>query len=139
VVALGHTVKYFRYIAGVVIVLAVAAYFLVVYPERCMVEVARAMNSVHDMKALDAAARLYQNESGHPPSTLGELVPKFLRRMHSDPWRNQYQYFADGVSFKIWSLGADGAVGGTRSDADLTAEASTEEVIGSIQRLFSCK
>jgi general secretion pathway protein G len=125
--------------AGIVVVLAVTAYFLVAYPERCMVEVARAMNSVHDMKALDEAARLYQNESGHPPTTLGELVPKFLRRMHSDPWGNQYQYFADGVSFKIWSLGADGAVGGTGSDADLTAEAPTEEVISSVQGLFSCK
>jgi len=39
-----------------------------------------------------------------------------------DPWKNPYQYSLpgrDGMDFALYSLGADGKLGGTKNDADI--------------------
>ncbi len=46
----------------------------------------------------------------------------YIRRLPTDPWGRPYQYAApapDGGPFAVWSLGADGAPGGTGDNADI--------------------
>ncbi len=45
----------------------------------------------------------------------------FIKRLPQDPWGNEYQYLSPGEfgSVDIYSLGADGRVGGEGLDADI--------------------
>ena len=59
-----------------------------------------------------------QNSRNFPPG--GYLSE---RRIPQDPWGNDYQYQQPGQhnthSYDLWSLGADGAPGGSDADADI--------------------
>lgn len=44
-------------------------------------------------------------------------------KVPQDPWENDFIYESDGKTFKIKSLGADGADGGEGFDADITSDA----------------
>ena len=101
--------------------------------ERAMVEKARA-----DIGQLEAALEMYQLQMQTLPSTeegLEALVTEpteprlaarypeggFINRLPDDPWGNPYQYLQPGEygRFDIYSLGADGEIGGEGNDADI--------------------
>ncbi len=101
--------------------------------ERAMVEKARA-----DIGQLEAALEMYQLQMQTLPSTeagLEALVTEpteprlaarypeggFINRLPDDPWGNAYQYLQPGEHgrFDIYSLGADGEIGGEGNDADI--------------------
>jgi hypothetical protein len=126
-------------IAGILFILMLVTYILLLYPERCMIQISRAVKSSQDVKALDAAVHLYHKETGHLPVTLDKLVPQFLGKIPLDPWGHRYQYTPEEKSLFVWGLGANGAKGGTGSNSDLTVESTTENIVSSIQGTFSCK
>ena len=97
---------------------------------------------LEDLKTLQAALALYLEDNFTLPSTeqgLGALVaastipPKplkfrqggYLAAVPMDPWGRPYQYERDRLSggvaqeFRLFTLGADGAAGGTGKDADV--------------------
>ena len=46
----------------------------------------------------------------------------YIKKLPSDPWGRPYNYqapAANGKPFDVWSLGADGAPGGTDENADI--------------------
>lgn len=46
----------------------------------------------------------------------------YIKKLPNDPWGRPYNYQSpgpDGKSFDVWSLGADGAPGGTGDNADI--------------------
>jgi general secretion pathway protein G len=45
----------------------------------------------------------------------------YIKRLPQDPWGNAYQYLQPGESgpFDVYSLGADGRLGGEGSNADI--------------------
>ena len=45
----------------------------------------------------------------------------YLQSVPKDPWGNRYFYRSDGKSYRLKSLGADGAEGGTGKNADVDA------------------
>jgi general secretion pathway protein G len=50
----------------------------------------------------------------------------YVKRLPEDPWGRPYQYqapAAGGAPFDVWSLGADGAPGGTEENADIRSSA----------------
>ena len=91
------------------------------------------------IKNLEAALETYRMDNARFPTTeqglraLIEAPPDvrnfqtggYLRekRIPLDPWGNPYQYESPGThndhSFDLWSWGADGAPGGSGTDADL--------------------
>jgi general secretion pathway protein G len=97
------------------------------------------ITKVHnDLRAIESALNLYRLDNFHYPSTdqgLQALVEKpsgrpeaknwkaegYLDRMPVDPWGNPYQYLQPGKqgAIDIYSLGADGRVGGDGSSADI--------------------
>ena len=102
----------------------------------------RARYATVQMKVLEAALETFRMDNGRYPTTdegLAALVapPRTLeggsryqaggylreRRVPLDPWGNAYQYQNPSIhgqeGFDLWSLGADGAPGGTGIDADL--------------------
>lgn len=49
----------------------------------------------------------------------------YIKKLPNDPWGRPYNYqapAANGKAFDIWSLGADGAPGGTGDNADIHGE-----------------
>ncbi|HVN38591.1 MAG TPA: type II secretion system major pseudopilin GspG [Myxococcota bacterium] len=103
----------------------------------------RSSLAMTQIKDLEAALETFRMDNGRYPTTeegLAALVapPPTLEersnyqangyylsgnRLPSDPWGNAYQYRNPGVhnasTFDLWSLGADGAPGGSGIDADL--------------------
>jgi len=89
-----------------------------------------------DIQTLDAALELYQLDNFQYPTTeqgLRALVeaPKaspaprawrqYVKRLPDDPWQRPYQYLIPGQhgAYDVFTLGADGKLGGEGKDADL--------------------
>ncbi len=89
-----------------------------------------------DIRSIGQTLEIYHMQNAHYPSTeqgLEALVTKptghpeprswgpvpYLRKYPLDQWGNEYVYIADGNTFELMSLGADGAEGGEGYDADI--------------------
>ncbi len=91
-----------------------------------------------DIRALSAALDLYRLDNFAYPSTdegLEALVTRpgslssgarwkeggYIKRLPKDPWGEAYSYLQPGThdEYDIFSLGSDGAVGGTRAGTDI--------------------
>lgn len=87
------------------------------------------------MDTLSASLDIYKLDVGHYPSEaegLGALLEApagaenwdgpYVRSARSiiDPWQRPYLYTPDGRSYRIATLGADGAEGGEGFDTDLS-------------------
>ena len=104
-------------------------------PDQAKVTVAKA-----DVKAISSALEIYRLDNGFYPSTdqgLDALVSEptgtpeprswnpdgYLKKIPQDPWGNPYQYEQPGTrnatSYDLYSLGADGRVGGDGFNADI--------------------
>ena len=96
-------------------------------------KVARVQN---DVQALTSALEMYKLDNfvypttqqglealqtrprGNPPAPNWKL---YVKKLPNDPWNRPYQYLSPGQhgDFDVYSLGADGKVGGEGEDADI--------------------
>lgn len=86
---------------------------------------ARVQKARQDIRAFEAALSLYKLDNFNYPDTsqgLQALQGKYIERVSKDPWGNDYQYVSPGANgaFDVYSLGADGQVGGEGVNADIT-------------------
>ncbi len=121
----------------VIVILGVLA-ALVVPKIMSRPEEARVVAAKHDISAIGQALKLYKLDNGSYPTTeqgLKALIAKpsvapvpnnwktggYLDKLPQDPWGRDYQYLSPGVKGEIdvFSFGADGAVGGEGTDADI--------------------
>ncbi len=65
-----------------------------------------------DLKSISNGVDLYHVETGNWPDSLQQLVPKYLKELHKDPWGSDYQYVRTGDGFDVYSYGKDKAQGG---------------------------
>jgi general secretion pathway protein G len=65
-----------------------------------------------DLKAISNGVDLYHVETGQWPDSLTQLVPKFLKDMHKDPWGTEYMYVHTGDGYDVYSYGPDKTQGG---------------------------
>ncbi len=93
-----------------------------------------------DIKAISSALEIYRLDNGFYPSSdqglealssqpTGTPEPRnwnpdgYLKKIPSDPWGNPYQFEYPGThnsgSYDLYSLGADGRIGGEGFNADL--------------------
>ena len=103
-------------------------------------EQSRRAKAIADISNLETALRMYAADNGGPPTTEQGLqalriepsLPPLARNwsgpylekpMTTDPWGNDYIYTCPGEvnqdSFDLYSMGADGQVGGEGNDADI--------------------
>jgi len=101
-------------------------------------EEARLMKVQQDIRAIEAALKLYKLDNYHYPTTeqgLEALVTEpntppqprqwksggYLQRVPLDPWGFPYNYLSPGEhgEFDLYSLGADGQPGGNDANADM--------------------
>jgi len=96
--------------------------------DKAMVEKAKA-----DVAILTQAVEMYRMDNLRYPTTdegLDVLKPRagsrqnapgYIKSLPRDPWNNDYQYVIPGEKgiFDIYSLGADGRLGGEDMDADI--------------------
>ena len=99
---------------------------------------ARVTRAKQDIRAIEAALALYRLDNFAYPTTeqgLEALAKRpddlseganwkeggYLERLPADPWGKSYQYLQPGTKsdFDIYSLGADGALGGEGVAADI--------------------
>jgi general secretion pathway protein G len=99
---------------------------------------ARAIAARQDVASLMQALKLYRLDNQRYPSTeqgLQALVARpasaplapswkaggYLERLPNDPWGRPYQYLNPGLrgELDVFSMGADGALGGEGNDADI--------------------
>lgn len=91
-----------------------------------------------EIRTIGNALDMYRLDNGNYPSTdqsLEALVSKpsgfpeprnwgpepYLRKYPLDQWDNEYLYINEGRSYRLVSLGADGAEGGEGVDADISS------------------
>ena len=99
-------------------------------------------NAKADISTLDNALEQYRLDNlTYPASTdgLNALVTAppalaqperyrrggYIKKLPADPWGRPYNYQApgpNGKAFDVWSLGADGAPGGTDDNADIRSD-----------------
>lgn len=121
----------------VVVILSILA--LVVVPRIIdRPDQARVARVQSDLAIISGAIKLYRLDNFRYPTTeqgLRALVTRpvsdpaprnwsdngYIDRLPNDPWGGEYQYLSPGVheDFDIFTLGADGVVGGSGIDADL--------------------
>ncbi len=65
-----------------------------------------------DLKSISNGVDLYHVETGQWPESLGQLVPKFIKDLHKDPWGSEYAYVRSGEGYDVYSYGPDKAQGG---------------------------
>ncbi|MDX1654487.1 MAG: type II secretion system major pseudopilin GspG [Candidatus Competibacteraceae bacterium] len=97
---------------------------------------ARIVKAKQDIRALESALNLYRLDNYDYPSTdqglealasrPGDLSDnarwkQYVDRLPKDPWGREYQYLSPGQRgpVDIYSLGADGQLGGDGADADI--------------------
>jgi len=99
---------------------------------------ARVVAAKSDIRAIDAALKLYRLDNSVYPSTeqglqalvtkpeTGEIPPNwkasgYLDRLPKDPWGHPYQYLNPGLhgEIDVFSYGRDGQPGGDGVDADI--------------------
>src|SRR5712691_5289667 len=77
---------------------------------------AREQTARLDLEALANGVELFQLETGTVPVTLDEMVPKYIRELHRDPWGHNYVLFHGPGGVALVSAGSDGQLG-TADDA----------------------
>jgi general secretion pathway protein G len=65
-----------------------------------------------DLKALSNGVDLYHVETGQWPDSLQQLVPKYVKDLHKDPWGSEYAFVRTGEGYDVYSYGPDKAQGG---------------------------
>lgn len=100
---------------------------------------ARVAKAKQDIRALESALDIYRLDNFSYPSTddgLEALVQKpanapnwkeggYVKKLNKDPWGREYQYLEPKTAsgnVEIYSLGADGAIGGEGINADISSE-----------------
>ena len=103
------------------------------------VDKSRVVKAKQDIRAIESALQMYRVDNFRYPTTdqgLQALVEKpssgseaknwqkggYIPKLPKDPWQNDYQYISPGESgdYDIYTLGADGATGGTDYNADIS-------------------
>jgi general secretion pathway protein G len=65
-----------------------------------------------DLKAISNGVDLFHVETGQWPDGLQQLVPKFVKELHKDPWGSEYNYVHTGDGYDVYSYGPDKTSGG---------------------------
>jgi len=65
-----------------------------------------------DLKAVSNAVDLFHVETGNYPDGLQQLVPKYIKDLHKDPWGIDYSYVRTGEGYDVYSYGPDKVQGG---------------------------
>jgi len=102
------------------------------------IEEAKITTAKQDIASLREAVKMFYRDNGRLPDTLEDLVvpPADLSswkkcldedRVPNDPWGFEYKYEpGERREFLVYSLGADGEVGGEEEDADIGLEPEEE-------------
>ena len=117
--ALVHAV---RVLIGIVVALTVSLVptgLLVVFQFKAEVDRCR-LTRAQLLPSVARAVVAYRQREGFRPAKLEDLVVAgLLETLPSDPWGGRLGYERTGTGMRLWSLGVDGAPGGTGTAGDI--------------------
>src|SRR5262249_11148321 len=64
-----------------------------------------------EVKALMSGVELYRSVNAAPPARLEDLVPRYAKELHADPWGHPYVFYSGAGGVAIVSAGPDGELG----------------------------
>lgn len=67
------------------------------------------------LNTVQSAIQQFHLEKNRYPSSLAELVPKYISKTPKDGWKREFVYLSpasDGRPYDCYSMGADGQIGG---------------------------
>jgi hypothetical protein len=106
--------------------------------ERERPEYLQVAKAVQDIRMLTVALERFHSANGRALVTLDQLVPKVISKLPKDPWGHDYIYDVSRPNgTQVYSLGADGTIGGVGECTDFTAQTKLEMVNRRI-RLHTC-
>ena len=121
----------------IMIVVAIIGILIAVIAPKILDKPNEARQTVAKQKIhiIELALTDYYMKEGNYPTTLEELVPKYIAKSALlDPWENTFQYeypgtheSSSGSDYDIWSYGADKQEGGEGFNADITNWDSSEQ------------
>ena len=65
-----------------------------------------------DLQAISNGVDLFHVETGQWPDGLQQLVPKYVKEIHKDPWGSEYGYVHTADGYDVYSYGPDKTQGG---------------------------
>ena len=83
-----------------------------------------------DLQAIANGIDLYHVETGQWPDSLQQLVPKFVKEVHKDPWGSDYSYVRSGEGYTVYSYGPDKAQGGGDDITSQGGDAAGNAAVG---------
>jgi len=86
----------------------------------------RIQKAMHDIQTISSALNLYKLDKFNYPTTnegLESLIQDYLDKKPMDPWGREYLYLSPGENgdFDLYSLGADGRIGGMDENIDINS------------------
>ena len=86
----------------------------------------RIQKAMHDIQTISSALNLYKLDKFNYPTTnegLESLIQDYLDKKPMDPWGREYLYLSPGENgdFDLYSLGADGRIGGADENIDINS------------------
>jgi len=64
-----------------------------------------------DLKAIQNGVDQYRYDTGAYPERLEDLVPRYLKELHHDPWGNNYVFYRGAGGAAVLSAGPDKQLG----------------------------
>ena len=101
-------------------ILAILTLILITYNESASIRHENIIKSRLSMQSVITILEEYKKDLGYYPSDISQLTGVYLSKTPLDIWGNEYlyDYSQSNGTYRIYTLGSDGAVGGDQDRRD---------------------
>jgi general secretion pathway protein G len=101
-------------------IMAILTLILITYNESASIRHENIIKSRLSMQSVITILEEHKKDLGYYPSDISQLTGVYLSKTPVDIWGNEYLYDYSGVneSYRIYTLGSDGVVGGDQDRRD---------------------
>lgn len=103
-----------------IFVLAILTLSLVIFNESATIRHENIVKAKLSIQSVVTVIEEYKKDTGHYPQKLSELTGEYFTAIPVDIWNNPYfyEYLSEEDSYRIYTLGDGGVVGGEKDERD---------------------